>query len=43
MHRQKVGWIDEWIYGQVDRWTDGRMDAQRMMDRWMGLGCRGNI
>ena len=44
---QMVGRIDEWVYGQVsrwkDEWADGRMDAQRMMDRWMDLGCRVNI
>lgn len=44
---QMVGRIDEWVYGQVsrwkDEWADRRMDAQRMMDRWMDLGCRVNI
>lgn len=37
MYRKKAGW-NGWTYGKVDRWTN----AQRIMDRWMYLGCRGN-
>lgn len=40
MHRQKVGWIDGWVYPKVDRWKDGCSKD----DGWLtDLGCRGNL
>lgn len=43
MEKNADGRLHGLMNGYMDRWADGRMDAQRMMDRWMDLGCRVNI